>query len=880
MGNLNTIIFYAILLLAGILVAADLLSIPRRLWRGFTQNPFKRMGITILTLLALVFLALTALDLRDPQPLADVRAYHLVVVLDVSDSIMRAPGGWNRISQRVAPLLQGGLDNLPERVDPASPATLLTFRGGYTETTTSLVELPAQFVNFDQADGLATGAGTDIGLALERALQLIQAGVKRGEILLVTDGNDTVGNAFTAAERVSAAGIPITIIPLESGAPDLALASINLANQTNSYQDTTLRGVLANQRTDSASAELTISLNTGLELTDSPFGLPLTTTYSLSLAGNSAGTLRQVLSFQGVGLQYLDVSLTDTQTGAVTHQRRLFSHVIRPVQILAVGDSRWVSAFPPDVAEIRQITAAELTADIDLTEYDALVIGSLPATVFTEVALENVAEAVQTDGLGLMIINGAHDGADEEAPTVLRSYTDTPIDPLLPVDTEPRPVAEEPPPRQVIFMIDTSGSMGGWRLEEAKEIAAYIVDTFLRPIDTLELLAFTTSVGNALEPVPMDVSGRAAAIRAISSLGSGGGTDPCPALSQVRRTNANTCGIVFISDGEFAACPTDNLPDCRAAVFQTNENPNTSAIGQIADPFPVTSSAFNPATITIPFFEPEERNNFFENGTFQPRSMQPVGGEPIPVPRLNMDGAAITYPREDSSVVAIRPRFIDPVLVYGEAGQGISGVITTELPQSWTEFPDGRAAAQAWILRTVGYFDRDRYSFQVGDTGARMTFEIEIHNEDGTLPQVNKPSAVIDINGSLYAIALDAVSEAPATFRGLIDVPRLPTAQPALLIITESGAQALERPQRIPMLIPPAATLGVAITDEANTYGINGALLQRIADISGGIYNPPNDYMFFQSTPPNNESRAWWQLFLILAGLCYMGAILLRKVGG
>ncbi|MGE5766183.1 MAG: VIT domain-containing protein, partial [Bacteroidota bacterium] len=117
------------------------------------------------------------------------------------------------------------------------------------------------------------------------------------------------------------------------------------------------------------------------------------------------------------------------------------------------------------------------------------------------------------------------------------------------VPTEPLPA---PLPRELVFIIDTSGSMHGDSLDQAK---AAVIDALkrLRPEDRFNVIQFNNAA-HALfaEPVPATVGNAAIAWHYVSALQADGGTEMRPAL-ELALGDAPDDGhlqqVVFLTDG-------------------------------------------------------------------------------------------------------------------------------------------------------------------------------------------------------------------------------------------------------------------------------------------------------------------------------------------
>ncbi|WP_162173736.1 marine proteobacterial sortase target protein [Hyphomonas johnsonii] len=118
------------------------------------------------------------------------------------------------------------------------------------------------------------------------------------------------------------------------------------------------------------------------------------------------------------------------------------------------------------------------------------------------------------------------------------------------------PVAAQsapPPPREITFIIDTSGSMGGESIRQARQSLALAIAR-LKPEDRFNVIEFN-SVTTALFDHPRDATqaNLARATRWVSNLEATGGTEMLPALREALADHRNAGGrlrqVVFLTDG-------------------------------------------------------------------------------------------------------------------------------------------------------------------------------------------------------------------------------------------------------------------------------------------------------------------------------------------
>ncbi len=107
-------------------------------------------------------------------------------------------------------------------------------------------------------------------------------------------------------------------------------------------------------------------------------------------------------------------------------------------------------------------------------------------------------------------------------------------------------------PREVVFVIDTSGSMNGNSMEQAKEALTLAVER-LRPVDRFNVIRFHSYTG-ALFHAPKNATPeiKKMAAEAVSSLRAGGGTEMAPAIELALFAPASgdyLRQVIFITDG-------------------------------------------------------------------------------------------------------------------------------------------------------------------------------------------------------------------------------------------------------------------------------------------------------------------------------------------
>lgn len=153
------------------------------------------------------------------------------------------------------------------------------------------------------------------------------------------------------------------------------------------------------------------------------------------------------------------------------------------------------------------------------------------------------------------------------------------------------------------LIIDRSGSMGGSKIQQARDAASFIVNN-LNEGDQFNIIDFSRDVASfSPEHVAFDQTSQADALAYIENLRSGGGTNISEALttaiSQFASADANTANlIVFFTDGMATVGERDTptiLSLVESTVAQTQTNPIlfTFGIGAAVDTQLLTLLATN-----------------------------------------------------------------------------------------------------------------------------------------------------------------------------------------------------------------------------------------------------------------------------------------------
>ena len=147
-------------------------------------------------------------------------------------------------------------------------------------------------------------------------------------------------------------------------------------------------------------------------------------------------------------------------------------------------------------------------------------------------------------------------------------------------------------PKQVLFILDTSGSMRGGSLDQAREALESCLEK-LQPDDRFNVMEFDTRY-TLLGPQPLEATDadRQRAVKWLEALAPGGGTTLLPALNATMEQPADAERhrmIILITDGKLAdeakvlELLEEKLDQGRLFVVGIGPSPNRNAILRLAD---------------------------------------------------------------------------------------------------------------------------------------------------------------------------------------------------------------------------------------------------------------------------------------------------------
>lgn len=329
-----------------------------------------------------------------------------------------------------------------------------------------------------QLNSTPTPTHTDLSAALRLASGLIPTD-HAGKVVLLSDGNENLGEVMTEALVAQANGLTVEVVPLRTRSERGVVV-----------QD--LEAPAQARRGEPCAAQVRVSVSSPTQgqlrllVDDRPVSSRTVT------LGSGTSLLQVPVLLEEPGFHKVEVQVETPQDSCRENNRAVaFVRVQGRPRVLLV-DSQ-----PQDMRPLREALAAqgiEMTVagpegvplnPTDLEQYDCLLLSDLPSYRMGNRQMMMIRDAVRDLGMGLGMIGGPYAfGAG--------GYFQSPLEEALPVSMDLRKDRSYLP-ASVIIVMDTSGSMGMpedgvEKIQLAAEAACSVVD-LLQPVDAVGFLA-------------------------------------------------------------------------------------------------------------------------------------------------------------------------------------------------------------------------------------------------------------------------------------------------------------------------------------------------------------------------------------------------------
>jgi uncharacterized membrane protein len=451
------------------------------------------------------------------------------------------------------------------------------------------LELPASDaprLHFNEITSVVDSNYTDIAAAIKLALASFPEGTGK-RIVLISDGNENLGDAEAQARVARRNDVQIDVVPLAAGyrnQTDVLVQGVEAPPVTEQSAQLPIRVLLRSYNPKTVIGNLTLKQIAG----DQAVPVPPSPMFVKVRPGLNSIPFKQTLGKQQQSYTYEAVfqpkQVVDEDAGTMAGEfrnyrpenKRATTHVIALGQrrILLVeakaGDQQLLlerlRALGGDSKfKVHSIEAQALPADKDelavfLSNYDCVILANVPAEMLSDEQQEVVRSNTHEQGCGLIMIGGPEGfGAG--------GWQGTPVEKALPVDCDIKALKIQGKGGLVLIMHASEMADGNrWQ----KEIAKLAIRK-LAPTDEVGVLHFDWGAMKWHIPLQVIGSKRDLLLHQVDKLMPGDMPDFDPGLEMAYKAltdparELTTKHVIVISDGDPVQSRVDLLKNMRAA---------------------------------------------------------------------------------------------------------------------------------------------------------------------------------------------------------------------------------------------------------------------------------------------------------------------------
>jgi uncharacterized membrane protein len=757
---------------------------------------------------------------------------------------------------------------------------------------------------------------------LQGALEMAEASFPpdtSNRVVIVSDGNQNVGDAATQAERMLQAGTGIDVAPIRyQRQGDVMIQRLDAPANLRSGTPFSLRVVLDNitsqdrkqggDKPTTGKLRITRELGgTRTDVSEEPVTLQ---------PGKQVLTLRQELSESGLST-YEATFIPDDPAADIQSQNNsatAFCQVSGKGRVLLIEDAANAGQFD-FVVELLRRNEIEVTVRdtrrpfdnlADLQQFDSVILADVPRvsgdgaeeiTQFSDEQIRQLVQNTQHFGAGLVVLGGPNSfGAG--------GWTNTELEKALPVNFQVDNAKVEAV-GALVLVIDSSGSMSGEKIAWAKSAAVAAAEMLGRR-DFIGVVAFDSE---ARWIVPLQRNGSASRTRhRIRQLGADGGTDMMPGLQlgykAIADAEASIKHVIALTDGQTPPAAFNQLAaKMRAADITTSG----VAVGPDADRSLLTGIAKsgggkfyylkNPKDIPRIFMREARRVSmplvFEDKAGFGVGVVSPdnelSGIDALPP----ITGYVLTTIKENPlvEVLAATPRQPPPnstIMAAWTYGLGRTAVVTTDVGQRWATAWRGWENYDKLMLQLV------RRSMRSHDANEQLALSTELRDgkirlvvtamdrDDEHLNYLSLSAATVRPDGKVEEQQLEQT--APGRYVATVDA-----AEPGNYFLSVSGG-AGTAPLRTAVEVLQTAefdrlesneTLLAGLAGRTPAGGEAGAVIAPAADTDSAderLDEMLQVDVFRPGVAPAVSRSRIWPLVLLAASLIFLGDIFCRRV--
>lgn len=753
---------------------------------------------------------------------------------------------------------------------------------------------------------------------LEAALKLAQAAMPedtRRRIVIISDGNETVGDARTTIARLSESGIGVDVLPVPlTATAEVVVEKIDLPTDVRQGQTIDARVVITSEtapgRTDPVTGRLNVTRSAGGQtelLLDQPIELQ---------AGKNVLPLRHQID-ESAPYTYEAKFIPDSAADDAIPQNNTavgYTYARGQGRVLVIrpggssgssssGDRMLAALRQAEIETVVQGTDALFGSIAELQAYDAVILDGVPRVGgdaadsilgFTDDQIEMLVRNTQQLGCGLLMTGGPEAfGAG--------GWTGTPLEEAMPVDFQIKSL-KVASVGALQLVLDTSGSMQGENITLCKAAAIEAVKA-LQPSDFIGVMTFDST---PREIVPLQrVGGRTHIVPRIARIAAGGGTDLYPAMEKaylsLRRSEASTKHMVILTDGQ---TPPNRFQELTSRMRDDGITVTGVAVGASADVQLMSQIAAigggkvyhvtSPKAIPKIFMREarrvsrslihEDSSGFLPEVAFPHVVLSGLGSAPPP-----LTGFVMTTPKSNplAQIVLTAPvpaGQVNPLLSVWQYGLGRSAVLTTDSGERWATdwlaWPGYEKFFEQlvrWLMRPTGDTGNFSIATQARD-GEVQVIVTALGESDEFLNFLSMNASVLDPD--LKPVPLMMRQTAPGRYVG--SFPADSSGNYFVNVLPQPGAAPLTTGVTVPYsdeyrLRPTDLPLLTSLAESRPRGGEPGQLLEPLTSedpVAAAARSDP----FRGGLASARSIRDAWPWAVLIACWLFLGDVFVRRV--
>lgn len=692
---------------------------------------------------------------------------------------------------------------------------------------------------------------------VEEALKLatsIADPKKPARFVLLTDGNETRGDALLQANLMQNSKFSIDVVPIHKTVQqDVVLESFETPRVAfegeqqqfimTVHSDSDQEGTVVLYENDERVLEQNVTLQAG----------------SNRYAFNHFSSATGLLKYEAQVIVSSDALLENNKLTSVTT-------VQAAPKLLVVQSENKPTSIPTiigqDTIDTTVINSKDLPSMLSsYLPYQAIIFDNVPAHEVGEAKMTVIEQAVKHFGTGFMMVGGDQSFG-------LGGYYKTPVENLLPVVMDVQG-EKEMPSLGLVLVIDRSSSMMGSKMLLAKEAAARSIE-LLRDDDTLGVIAFDGSPWTIIETEK--IKDKEKAKEDVLSIPPGGGTEIYAPLQMayesLKSPELQRKHIILLTDGRGSANP--DYGELVEKGLASGITLSTVAIGNDADQtlLEELSTLGNGRfygvydETTIPSILSRETSmmtrTYIVDDPFYPTVYNAdkwAGLFEAGVPEMN---AYIATTAKPLATVVAESAEEDPVLTTWQYGLGTTIAFASDSSGAWAGGWAGWSNWKKFWQTAIAELlpDYHEVAYAVSSNGNGSYTITDVANEAAFLNVV-----AVDEDGRELPIQTDVRSASQLNIAVEGD--------PGLIFLSVTNKDG--DVQKIGVQLP--------YSDEYKIAETNESLLEQLASVSGGkvLEEPADAFREFDSTGFEQRQIAIWLLFIAL--ILFFIDITLRRFG-